>query len=585
LPVPSESEEEEVVNPTLLVLGNHKESAFNWQYRRHDEWTENYMLYRDKVIINRLTQRQSVNVPLMKMSIRTALKDIDDPPMLYFDNLDNNKDKEIFYNEYFEYCAEYNKLVIKDIVDKKQVFLYGRSFKKLNIVNGRFFFEILDPQDVLVDRYVDPSNLDSARYLCHQHIFRPVSSLEENENYDQAAVKKLKEYMATQAGLLKADENLQTVQDRNDRMRRMGVPDVDNPQLGETYAELNEHYLKRWDDKEKEDQYWLIVTAEGREILLEEKLETVIGKTVDHFWRYHLPFTSWGDDVERTDFWSDGMADTIRTPNKILNSWLSQMIENRTLRSFGMNFYDVTANKEFVPQVYEPEAFGWYPLPGKPADVYQRVDIPALTGSIEDMAFVMQLAEKATAATSIQQGVSEPRKITLGEVEILMANAQERIKSLSVFYVDNWKEFGLKYAKMLEAAGDLLDKVTLYKKGLWNDEMYPRDVESKDWRSKAGYTCKVLSRSEKDDEDSNVLQRMQGARADMPDNIPLIEIYRKRLLEFGKFTPDEIKQILDFERQRLNTLPMGGGELTGQPTLTAPPTLPQARPMLPAMIP
>jgi hypothetical protein len=30
----------------------------------HSQWTENYQLYRDTVIINRLTQRQSVNVPL-----------------------------------------------------------------------------------------------------------------------------------------------------------------------------------------------------------------------------------------------------------------------------------------------------------------------------------------------------------------------------------------------------------------------------------------------------------------------------------------------------------------------------------------
>jgi hypothetical protein len=49
------------------------------------------------------------------------------------------------------------------MVDKKQEELYGRSFMKLNIVNGRIVIEVLDPFDVLVDRYVDPANIETAR--------------------------------------------------------------------------------------------------------------------------------------------------------------------------------------------------------------------------------------------------------------------------------------------------------------------------------------------------------------------------------------------------------------------------------------
>lgn len=544
-----DSKSVEIINPTISILNGHKSDAFDWQERRHADWLDNYLLYRDKIVINRLTQRQSVNVPLMKTSIKTALKDVDDPPMLFFESLDNDKDKEIIYNEYFKHCADYNNLPIKDIVDKKQVFLYGRSFKKLNIVNGKFVFEILDPHDVLVDRYVDPTDLDTARYVCHQHIFKPLSSLSENESYDKEAVNRLKSYMATKAGLIKADSNLATVRDRNERMQKMGVPDVDNPVLGEAYIELNEHYLQKWNEKTKEDEFWLIVTAEGQEVLLEEALEDVIGKTKDNFWRYHLPIVTWGDDVERTDFWSDGMADTIRTPNKILNSWISQLVENRTLRNFGMNFYNATI-EGFTPQTYEPEPGGWYGLPGKPSDVYQKVDIPDLSESIDEMNFVLQLAEKASAATSIQQGASQERKITLGEVEILMANASERIKAMSVFYTSSWKEFGLKYAKMLEAAPDLLDGVTLYKKGLFNDELYPRDVSPKDWQSKAGYSVKVLSKSEKEDSEMEGIQKINAIGNFFPGNTPLIEILHKKLLEFGGLTPDEMQAVLDFEKQK-----------------------------------
>lgn len=552
----------ELSNPKITILQQSKKSAWNWQERRHPDWSENYTLYRDKVVINRLSQRQSVNVPLMKTAIKTALKDVDDPPLLYFENLDSNKDKEIFYNEYFKYCSEQNKLVLKDIVDKKQVFLYGRSFKKLNIVDGQFSFEILDPQDVLVDRYVDPTNLDSAHYICHQHIFKPISAIINNPKYDKEAVERLRAYMATNLGLLKADQNLQTVSDRNERMRQMGVPDVDNPILGETYVEINEHYLKEWDEKLGQEVFNLYVTAEGVEVLMEKALEDVIGKTKGNFWRTHTPLNTWGDDIERTDFWSDGMADTIRTPNKILNSWISQLVENRTLRNFGMNFYD--ASKEgFTPQSYEPQPFGWYGLPGKPGDVYQRVDIPDLSEAIDEMNFIMQLAEKASAATSIQQGASQERKITLGEVEILMANASERIKSMSVFYTDSWKDFGIKYIKMLEAAGHLLDEVKLYKKGLYNDQMYGRTVKPKDWYSRAGYTVKVMAASEKEDADMQSLQKLNAVVQSIPGNTPLVGIYQKKLLEFGGLTPDEIKEVTDFEKQKQQVMP-------GMPGATGP---------------
>lgn len=542
-------EELVVLTDNVVILQTYKKSAYDWQERRHEEWSENYLLYRDKVTINRLTQRQSVNVPLMKTSIKTALKEVDDPPMLYFQNLDNNKDAEIIYNEYWKYCSEQNKLVLKDIVDKKQVFLYGRSFKKLNIVNGKFVFEILDPHDVLVDRYVDPTDIDTARYVCHQHIFKPLSSLEENENYDQDAVKRLKSFMATRAGLLKADENLNTLVDRNDRMRQMGVPDVDNPVLGETYVELNEHYLKKWNPETNEDEFYLTVTAEGIEELLEERLEKVLGTTKDNFWRYHLPINSWGDDIERTDFWSDGMADTVRTPNKILNSWISQLVENRTLRNFGMNFYDATI-ESFNPQTYEPIPGGWYGLPGKPREVYERVDIPDLSEAIDEMTFVMQIAEKASAATSIQQGVSEERQITLGEVQLALANATERVKAMSIFYTDAWRDFGIKYMKLLEANPDKLSDITLYKKGLFNDEMYGRDITPKDWKAKAGYSVRVMSISEKEEEELVGLQKINAVSQMIPGNAPLMEIMQKKALEFAGLSPDEMQEVLEFERQK-----------------------------------
>src|SRR6267143_277619 len=102
-----------------------EQADFNYQRRRHEQWTENYQLYRDRVIINRLTQRQSINVPLIKGIIKTVLANTDEFPDIQFEELDNNKDKEIVFNELWKDFVVADKLEIKDIVDKKQDFIYG----------------------------------------------------------------------------------------------------------------------------------------------------------------------------------------------------------------------------------------------------------------------------------------------------------------------------------------------------------------------------------------------------------------------------------------------------------------------------
>src|SRR5229473_6080564 len=86
-------------------LRNYKISAFNWQFRRHDQWRENYELYRDTVIVNRLTQRQSVNIPLLKGIIRTLLSKFKSKLDLVFEDLGGDKQKDIFKNEYWKHSA------------------------------------------------------------------------------------------------------------------------------------------------------------------------------------------------------------------------------------------------------------------------------------------------------------------------------------------------------------------------------------------------------------------------------------------------------------------------------------------------
>ncbi|MEA2037991.1 MAG: hypothetical protein U9O94_10880, partial [Nanoarchaeota archaeon] len=256
-------------NQELVMLKLNKESGYNYRKRRQEDWLENYTLYRDKVVINRLTQRQSVNIPLMKQSVRTLLKDVDDMPVLYFENLDNEKDSEVFQNEYWKVVVEQNNLEEQDIVDKKQVFLFGRSFMQMQIINGKVVFTVQDPQDILIDRFTDPHDLDSARFLIHTHIFVPLSQIESNPDYDKDEIAKLKDYLEEKKGIVKVKDNEKMMIEKNKKMAQMGLTDVEDPVLGETYIELSLHFAMRPEGlADGEEQYYLYIEAENQVILM-----------------------------------------------------------------------------------------------------------------------------------------------------------------------------------------------------------------------------------------------------------------------------------------------------------------------------
>ncbi len=556
-------------NPELEMLKNNKKAGFDYRERRQDDWDENYTLYRDKVQVNRLTQRQSVNIPLMKTQLRSLMKDVDDMPVIEFENLDNNKEAEVFKNEYWALTAEENKFEIQDIVDKKQVFFFGRSFAQWQIMDGKVKMTVIDPEDILVSPYTYPTDIHSSPFLIHTHIFVKLSDLENDAKYDQKAVARLKEFYQTDAGIIKQADNIGMMERRNNKRRDMGEQGIDNPTVGETYVELSLHFVKRREGEKADVENWLYVEADNMEILMKDTEEKVIGKTKDEYFKTHYPYDSWADDIEIQDFWNDGIADTLRTPNKVVNAWFSQEVENRTLRNLGMNYYDSSV-EGFTPPNVEPRAGGWYGLPGKPGDVYQKVDIPSLDGNLDAIEFLIGISEKSSGATANQQGAETQKQITLGEVKIAYDNAKERIKGMSKFYTQVWKERGEMFSHLVEAGESKLDAVTIFKKGRNTDTIYSRDITPADWRSELGYRCKVWSQADRNEQNTMAIEKIGAVVTNIPDNPKLLEIYKRKLLEFADLKPDEISAVMELEQQKMDAMMMqtqGGGidPVTGQP--------------------
>lgn len=544
-------EENKVISPEIQSLTNFKDSGYKYREPREEDWRENFQQYHGKVVINRLTQRQSVHVPLMKQTIRTLLKDVDDMPVLYFENLDNDKQAEVFKNEFWNITVKENRMQLLDIVDKRQVFLFGRSFDQWQIVDGKVKMTVEDPMDMLVDRYCDPTNINTSKFLIHTHIFKTLSSLKNDPKYDQEAVARIEEFYKTEAGLIKAADNNDALTKKNQKLVDLGVSDVESPVLGETYVEINQYMVFRKENEDEEEQIYLYIVCDDMEILSKKRLEEVLGVTKDHYWRNHYPYVSWADDVERQYFWSDGVGDIVRPSGQILDVWFSQLVENRTMRSFGMHYFNSSLSADgFAPATFNPQAWGWYPVPGNPDEVLKKIDIPDLSESLDEMEFLIGMNEKSTGATSTQQGAQTERKITLGEVELALGEAKERIKGMSKFYTPAWEQRGEIFCKLIEGSPEKIDAVTIYKKGKNTDDIYTREITPSDWMTAMGYRCKVWSQDEKNEHDIQTIEKLNAIRSNIPGNPKLDEIYQRKLLEFGGLSPEEIVSIMEFEQQK-----------------------------------
>ena len=149
---------------------------------------------------------------------------------------------------------------------------------------------------------------------------------------------------------------------------------------GDRLINLTEHLTNRWNNKTKSSERRVVVYADDSVELMDELLKDTIG--VD-FW----PFVMWAEDPETNDIYPDSVADLVRTPNKVLNVWFSQMIENRTLKNFQMHWYDASV-QGYKPQTYEPGPGMMLPAPGDPGKTIKPVEISGLDETFNAINFL-----------------------------------------------------------------------------------------------------------------------------------------------------------------------------------------------------
>ncbi len=544
------------LTPEMQHLQTEKKAGLKIKERKYEDWDDNYLLYRNKVKTNRLTQRQAVNIPLMKETVKTLLSKIDETPTVEQKELSGDEQKELMYQEIWNDHVRNRKLEVIDILDKKNVLLYGYSVKKLNIDDNGVVPSVLDIYDTVLDPLMNPWDLESARFIIHQNIFRPVRDILADERYTENGKEELKIWADSPAGILQGSKNKEELEKKLERIKQMGVGNDDFKFFagGDLVVNLTEHYSKVWNTKKKEFERRVIVYAEDKIELLNEKLVDLIG--VD-FW----PFVYWCEDPETNDVYPDSVADLVRTPNKVLNVWFSQMIENRTLKNFQMHWY--LPGQGYTPQTYTPGPGVMLPAPpGEDINkVIRPVEISGLDDTLTAIQALVQIVEKGTGATALEKGESQQGQQTLGEVQILVGKATERTLAMAKFYNLAWYEYAKKWNELMEANAPKVLKLFKIDK---NGKSHPKTVIKTDWVSEAGYEPVVRSSSEQEAESVKGIQKFLFILSQFPNNPALRRIAQKRMLESVDLNPAELREVEEAEKNIPQQMSQTAQEM-GQP--------------------
>jgi len=529
-----------------------------YKERRLTEWDENYANYRNKPFMNRLTQRQTISFPLTKTTVKTILSRIDDFPQIKFRNKDNDHVKTIYKNSIWDWTMTESKMTIKDLTDKKQVALYGRSFYEVNVENGYPLIDVCDPYDILVDPLTDPNDLQSASYMSKVNIFRPLKSLKKDPRFNKQAVDKIVEYLTkTSEGAIAMKTFNEEFSKKQERLKELGYDNTLSYLTGETIVQLKEHYRKEYlDNGFFEIKYYVLCE---NQILYEAPLRNILYKKLPIFMNDFYPFTSWGDDIEMTDFWSDGASDVVRPIHKALSIKISQDLEMSIIRGFGMNFYDSTASDTFDPQSFTPQPFGFYPLPGKPNDILKRVDVADVPFDTDLMNYLNTLADGATATSSQIKGQAEKGIATLGEVEVIQSNLEERLSTISIYYRDNMKQLGNLWSMIVDYNPDLND-IPVSK--TVKDRVYTENVNPGELSSEKGYSVEVVSAFEQEKDAITSIQRLTVAKKLFAGNSTFDKIIKNKMLDILNLTQDEMSQVMD-EDQNIKDNPASAMPETG----------------------
>ncbi len=179
-------------------------------------------------------------------------------------------------------------------------------------------------------------------------------------------------------------------------------------------------------------------------------------------------------------------------------------------------------------------------------DILSHIEVPELPERLNEMNFIKEMVQSATASTAPVEGDGQEGTQTLGEIQMLLKQATDRIEASSPFYKQYWLDIGEKFAAIVNANSQLLADTKLYKKSP-SGKFWEKNLKAKEMKSAKGYKCKVSSKADNEADSLKTINKLQTAAMQFPGNVPFQMIYQKRLIDWVGLSPEEEKEVLDFQ--------------------------------------
>ena len=408
-----------------IILQVEREYQNSLEYRRPriKDWHANEdMLYGRKPIT--LSKRSNIDLRLMKGFEDTLLSKIKEPLTIKFgptEDADTRKARKVTALFELETSPAKQNWRYKDLLGKKLALPSGRCISKVYATAKPYKHhrDPIDHYDFLIDPLAGGYDIELARYLGQDNIFKSRYDLQNNKSYDKARVKELIE--STSESDTDVTDN--QYKEKQNRLAVIGLNGSDYNAQKDGLFKLLEWYTTI------NGKRWYILCSLDKKIIIKRKPWEEMTKADEESGLPLWPFSSWAYYPDLFNFWSQSPMDSVREIFQTRNIVINQAIDNneaknKPMKSFDPKVYTNSALLEYEPDRNIPVASGQDPKTGlfihETADIY---DPKLLNDVLED------IASKVTGVTPASQGVAQGSQ----KVGIYYGDQQEVANRMSLF--------------------------------------------------------------------------------------------------------------------------------------------------------
>jgi hypothetical protein len=411
------------------------------------EWHENEkIMYGEKPAT--LSGRSNIDLKLAHGFVDTFLSKIKSSPKVTFKPTKPSaikKAKKVTALWEQESSPTREDWEFKDLLAKKLAMPSGRSISKVWASTPyKHNRKGVDHYDFLIDPLAGGYNINKARYLGEDNIFRSKYELENNEKYDKEAVQRLIASYSENQGVTYDNE----YQEKRNRFAVVGLDINDFTPQKDGIFKLLEWFTTI------DGQRWNVVCSLDKRIILYKTLLKEIVSVHGDDKQPKWPFTSWAYFPDEFNFWSIApltvMRENFQTRNVVMNGAIdNNEAKNRPMKSYDPKTYTNPALLKQMPDRLIPVKSGEDPTKGIFIHPVNNIYDPIkLDEKLEDV------GSKVSGITPGTQGTADANQ----KVGIYYGDMQEVASRMGLFEMSYTRDNILKAQLYINGLMDRLDE-------------------------------------------------------------------------------------------------------------------------------